>query len=94
MFLEACFKNPSKGSGAEVSAESNYFLWRENVKSSLSELERELDGCWIDDFFEPATSENFLLFIYKKMQNDPALKNLVCLALQETIKNRFVLKVS
>lgn len=61
-------------------------------RSLLRKLEKELDGLWIDDFFEPATSENFLLFIYKKMQKELDLKDVVSLALQETSKNRFILK--
>ena len=81
MSLEATFKNPN----------ADWLQWRSAIKAQLKRLEIELDGNWIDDYLEPATSENLLLFIFKKM-NEWKIEGLVALALQETSKNRFVLK--
>lgn len=81
MSLEATFKNP----------QSDWLVWRSEVRARLKALEAELDGNWIDDYLEPATSENLLLWIFKK-SIEWKIEDLVALALQETAKNRFVLK--
>ena len=81
MSLEVCFKNPA----------ANWLSWRSEMRQVLRKLEAELDGNWIDDYLNPATSENLLLAIYKKLQMQK-VPDIVALALQETSKNRFVLK--
>ena len=86
MFLEVSFQSPNIEKSAEI------LEWRSKVKAALKKLEAQWDGAWIDDFFEPATSENFVLFIHRQMQKDPDLKDVVALALQETSRNRFELK--
>lgn len=84
MSLEVTFKNPA----------ADWLLWRSSMQARLKKLEAELDGNWIDDYLDPATSENLLLSIYKKICDwkIDEVKGLVALALQETSKNRFVLK--
>lgn len=71
---------------------SHWLKWRSEIRSRLIKLQRELDGNWIDDYLNPATSENLLLYIYKKLNERGESEGLVALALQETSKNRFVLK--
>lgn len=93
MFLEVCFANPKVTDPLRSSEE--YFLWLAKIKATLRLVENRWDGSWIDDFFAPATSENFLLFIYKKMQQEFIQQGVelpISMALQETVKNRFVLR--
>ncbi len=79
--LELCLKKPDE----------DWLYWRSTVRSQLRQLESELDGNWIDDYLQPATSENLLLWIYKRLI-EKKFEGLVELALQETSKNRFILK--